>query len=176
MAKNNIMLDLETLSTRKDAAIIQLAACVFDPVTGELGDAYNAFIKDSGGAVTLATIGWWMQQAPASKIGAAFTAADALTERAALAAFGAWLQAANPEALWSHGAPFDIVVLDMAYARHDLKKPWSYKIERDTRTLYALAPGGMPAIAVDPAQVHDARYDCDLQIQQVVAALRTCRG
>lgn len=180
MPCNHIMLDLETLSTRKDAAIIQIAALAFDPVTGEHGPWFNAFIRDPSGHLNVQTIAWWMQQKPAARIGAAVADhndGDTLNERAALQAFAEWLGAAPVEALWSHGATFDIVLLENAYARQTppQPKPWSYRVERDTRTLYALAPGGMPAVAQDPERTHDAAYDCEVQVQQVVGALRALR-
>lgn len=33
---NNLMIDLETLSTQPDAAIVSIGACTFDPDTGEI--------------------------------------------------------------------------------------------------------------------------------------------
>lgn len=179
----HIMLDLETLSTRKDAAIIQIAAVAFDPETGEISSSFNAFIRNPSGHVDVPTVAWWMQQAQAATLGAAVAASSADDEWSALGAFSDWLEclaadAGSPaaiEALWSHGATFDIVVLENAYNRRLRAKPWSYKIERDTRTLYAVAPGGCPAVPVDPQRKHDARYDCEVQVKQVVGALQALR-
>lgn len=186
MPCNHIMLDLETLSTRKDAAIIQIAALAFDPETGELGKSFNAYVNNSTGHVSVPTVGWWLQQLHAPKIGAEVAGAEAVSENDACRAFREWMLAHTdvcPDlpnggaeyAIWSHGATFDIVVLENACARIGISKPWSYRVERDTRTLYALAPGGMPAVQTDPARVHDARYDCEVQVQQVVGALRALR-
>jgi exodeoxyribonuclease VIII len=190
MPCNQIMIDLETLSLRKDAAIIQLAAVAFDPETGELGAAFNAYIRDPSGHVDAQTVAWWMQQAHAPKIGAAVASAESVAEIGALLAFASWLDAVAQRldapdggpgvvAMWSHGATFDVVVLENAYSRCGRAggKPWSYKIERDTRTLYALAPGGMPVITdLDETRKHDAAYDCEIQVRQVVGALAALRG
>lgn len=176
---NHIMLDLETLSTRKDAAIIQIAARAFDPETGELGAEFCAFIKNPTGHVDVQTVAWWMQQVPAAAIGAAVASDDAYPELRALECFASWLGMQAPAGgwaeLWSHGATFDIVLLENAYTRNGLAKPWSYRVERDTRTLYAHAPGGMPTVPQDPQRKHDARYDCEVQIKQVVGALAALR-
>ena len=152
MPCNHIMLDLETLSLRKDAAIIQIAAVAFDPETGELGAAFNAYVRDPSGHVEVQTVAWLMQQAHAPKIGAAIaSAADeprddgtypsgaTLCEEPALHLFREWFTALDSPrgsiaALWSHGATADIVWLENAYSRAFAsgRKPWSYKIERDT--------------------------------------------
>lgn len=181
MPKSHVMLDLETLSTRKDAAIIQIAALEFDPLTGETGRSFNTFIRNPSGHLDVQTVAWWMQQAQAAAIGAALASPDSCGHDAtAVSAFAEWLgndtaRGCKLEALWSHGATFDLVLLENAFNRNDMAKPWSYKVERDTRTLYALAPGGMPVVPTDPQRKHDARYDCEVQAKQVVAALAAVR-
>lgn len=170
----HVMLDLETLSTAKDAAILQIAAVVFDAGTGETGAEFNAYVRHPSGHVDTDTVLWWMQQAQAAALGKA--ASNGVNEAKALDQFREWLQAINPAALWSHGATFDIVVLGSAYRRHEVVVPWSYRLERDTRTLFVLAPGGMPKVAKDESRVHDALYDCHVQIKQVVGALQALRA
>lgn len=178
MPKNHIMLDLETLSLRKDCAIIQIAAVKFDPETGEIGDRFNAHVRDSSGHIDVQTVAWWMQQKHAVHIGRWVSSTDALGEREALTRFAHWCDHFTDGgivALWSHGATADIVWLEAAYTRHGFAKPWSYKIERDTRTLYAIAPGGMPVVYLDSAREHDALYDCERHVAQVCGALRALR-
>jgi len=191
------MLDLETLSIATNPAIIQIAALAFDPLTGETGARFNAYVRNPSGHIDAQTVAWWMQQAHAPKIGAAMARkpapADAwaspvgatLDELKALREFGEWLWGVEErlgceydcavDALWSHGATFDIVHLASTYTRNGLDKPWSYKIELDTRTLYAFAPGGMPAVELDESRQHDAAYDCERQVKQVVGALAAMR-
>jgi 3'-5' exoribonuclease-like protein len=173
----HVMLDLETLSTRKNAAIIQIAAVVFDSETGAPRGSFNVFVRDFPAYchVDPGTVAWWLQQKAAATIGAGMSAGGSLQD--ALEKFCAWFAALGPvEAIWSHGATFDIPVLCSALAACNVAQPWSYRAERDTRTLYALAPGGMPSIGRDPARTHDALYDCEMQIQEVVGALRALRG
>lgn len=147
MPYTHVMVD----SLAADAALIQIAAAAFDPVTGEIGPTFNVFIRDSRG------------------------------ERDALIRLAAFISAVAPtgviEALWCHGGR-DFVWLGSAYVRRGFVNgpPWSYKIERDTRTLYALAPGGMPEIPEDPARNHDARYDVERQIKSCVGALAALRS
>jgi hypothetical protein len=171
MAKH-AMIDLETLSTRKDAAIVQLAAVSFDPDTGEIFGRYKTTVLPREGEhVDVGTIAWWLQQDAAKALGAALVGPGCLPLAAALVELWAFFDAEKPEAVWSHGSSFDVAIVEHHCARLELAVPWTYKMPRDTRTLYSLAPGGCPVVEVDAARKHDALYDCEVQIQQVCGAL-----
>jgi hypothetical protein len=190
---NHVMLDLETLSTRTDAAIIQIAAIAFDIVTGELGPRFNAYVREDAvigqrvGHVDLRTVGWWMQQKFAPTLGAMLSSEDdAIPLAEALGAFVEWfeeneaLPPAEQICLWGHGATFDIPILQTAFEVRCPgvcagKVPWHYRAPRDTRTLFAVAPGGMPRLPKSETQEHNAEYDCEYQIAQVVEAARRIR-
>lgn len=167
----HVMLDLETLSTAKDAAVFQIAALCFNPETGETGPAFCEFIAagEVRGHIDPDTVVWWMQQIACASVARRWAKDGRFS---ALTGFGEWLGALKVEALWSHGATFDIVVLENQYRARSRTKPWSYKVERDTRTLYALAyaDGKPPAVPLDDTRKHDAAYDCEVQAQQVTLA------
>jgi hypothetical protein len=91
----HVMLDLETLSTAKDAAILQIAARVFDPEDGVCGPEFNAFIRHPGGHVDVDTVLWWMQQAQAGHLAKACSSA-AFSELDTLKGFANWLSEVNP--------------------------------------------------------------------------------
>ena len=176
----HVMLDLETLSTRKNAAIVQIAAIAFDPTTGAHSPAapFNMFVRQQydGAHIDPATVAWWMQQTTAASLGKKIETTG-VNIGAALLALGEWY-ANQPDvaAVWSHGATFDIAIVEFHCAAIGLKIPWHYRHPRDTRTLYALAPGGMPAVqGYGGALTHDALYDCEIQIKQVVGALAALR-
>jgi hypothetical protein len=194
---NHVMLDLETLSTRSDACIIQIAAIAFDIETGELGPRFNAYVNESClvgakvGHIDVSTVGFWMRQKFGPALGAAITDEDerrCLSE--ALGEFDQWfanlaedtceddavpvVELSEGISLWSHGAGFDIPILASAYDRAGVGEvPWHYRAPRDTRTLFAVAPGGMPRPPKDEAREHDALYDCEYQIAQVCEAWRS---
>jgi exodeoxyribonuclease VIII len=180
----HVMLDLETLSTRKNAAIVQLAAVAFNPETGETLSEFSGYVRDIPpyAHVDPGTVAWWLTQDAAAQLGKGMSECGVLLAQA-LSDFVAWYGAlpgvsgsASPvEAIWSHGATFDLPVLCSALDACCIKQPWSYKAERDTRTLYALAPGGMPAVAGVAGVKHDALYDCHVQVKQVVGALAALR-
>lgn len=199
---NNVMLDLETLSTRSDACIIQIAAIVFDIETGELGPRFNAYVNESSvvgakvGHIDVSTVGFWMRQKFGPTLGAAIGDEDVLRcLKEALGEFDQWFanlasddceddaprfdgmaESTEDLSLWSHGAGFDIPILASAYDRAELGEvPWHYRAPRDTRTLFALAPGGMPRPPKYETREHDAQYDCEYQIAQVCKAYAALR-
>jgi hypothetical protein len=182
----HVMLDLETLSTRKNAAIVQIAAIAFDPTTGAHlpgyegapSETFNRFVRQQydGAHIDPATVAWWMQQPTAASLGKKIETTGVDIGRA-LYELGEWY-AKQPDvvAVWSHGATFDISIVEFHCAVIGLKIPWHYRHPRDTRTLFALAPGGMPAVqGYGGALTHDALYDCEIQIKQVVGALAALR-
>lgn len=172
----HVMIDLETLSTRKDAAVVQLAAVSFDPQTGEIFGRYKtAVLPREGEHIDVGTVAWWFQQSAASALGAALIGPGCLPLAAALVELQSFFDAEKPEAVWSHGSSFDVAIVEHHCARLGLAVPWTYKMPRDTRTLYALAPGGCPPVEVDSARKHDALYDCEVQVEQVCGALRALR-
>lgn len=190
----HVMIDLESLSTRPDAAVIQIAALAFDPLIGASPEvwrpklyptSFNVFVADfEGRHVDPQTVAWWLQRGEvACRVGEGMAAGSPLP--AALRDFSEWYEGlcqyiGAVEGLWSHGATFDIPILEHAFkdlARQGLRTPWSYKLPRDTRTLYALTPGGMPALdKADPEREHDAAYDCERQVAAVVEAVRRIRA
>jgi hypothetical protein len=175
------MIDLETLAKGARAHIVQIAAIMFDRETGELGDHFTTYVKGAqpGRTIDPDTVAWWLQQNAAYGLGEGMQDDGAMCLPSALKALNTWLltEALEVECVWSHGATFDLPILEDAYAgEFGEQPPWHYKAPRDTRTLYDLAPGGMPAIAKDPEQEHDALYDCEIQIKQVVGALAALRA
>ena len=173
----HIMLDLETLSTRPNAAILTIGAVKFTPgqttptteddtffrrvAIPPLGQA-NPYHIDSE------TLWWWVQQSePARK--AAFNPQGALPIRRALVEFTSWL-GPHDYKIWGNGAAFDNAVLAHAYGAEGFKVPWSYKNDRCLRTLWAMAPD------IDPAREgthHDALDDALHQVKALQAIWQT---
>jgi hypothetical protein len=182
------MIDLETLSKRTDAAIVQVAAVAFDSETGETLSTFNRFVfeQHSPGYLDVDTIAWWLIQEGAAKFGKNVLE-NGVGLSTALHDLCAWFtdqdnrdgvtfRSGVVEGVWAHGATFDFPVLAFALDRCGIAVPWSHRAPRDTRTLYALAPGGCPKVETDPARKHDALYDCEVQVQQVVQALAALRS
>jgi exodeoxyribonuclease VIII len=169
------MVDLETLSTRPDAEIIQIGAVMFDPMDPlALEEQYQEWAHLSGEMrhIDHSTLAWWLSDdsGPGKKIA---MKRECPPLRIVLQGFANFVKDMRPRFIWSHGAAFDIAILHHAFAQMNIEIPWHYRATRDTRTLYDLAGGtpeplvkGIPHLAVD-----DARAQAT-QVQQAFLRLR----
>lgn len=161
------MLDLETLGTGPNAAIIAIGACQFDETT--LGREFYRIVDlasamDAGGVVDASTILWWMKQSDEARGELLRKGTDIYD---ALQSFRAWILDLSPDGdveIWGNGATFDNVILRSAYTRLKMSAPWSYRGDRCFRTVRAEAPpvdtsgwGGTAHNALDDARFQ-ARY------------------
>lgn len=140
MKDNEIMLDLETMGTGPDAAIIAIGAVRFDISQGVTDTFYTVVdLADSvrsGLRMEPATVLWWMQQSDAAR---AQFQQKGLTLGDALDKFSAWV--GDRAKVWGNGAAFDNVVLATAYAKTGRAAPWRFWDDRCYRTLKSLHPG-----------------------------------
>jgi exodeoxyribonuclease VIII len=177
----NVMLDLETLSTLPNAAIVSIAAVYFDPLTGELGKEFERSITLKSamefGLVDGKTLAWWMKQSDAAR--QIFNEEQCTDLKSALYAFCNWLtmnsnslKGGTPNVqIWGNGATFDNVILSSAYDSINFKKPWPYSGDRDVRTLVEL---GKTLRGIDPRNIitfagtpHNALDDAKHQVKYV---------
>ena len=135
------MLDLETLSTAPNAAIIQIGVVRFDPEGQGVTDTFERTVSlDSCLEVDLkvdgATFEWWLRQSDAAR---AAVTADPQPLPWVLRDLTTWLGEKPDNVIWSHGASFDAPVLASAYRACGYREPWDHRLVRDTRTLFWLA-------------------------------------
>lgn len=175
----HIMIDLETVSTRPDAAIIQIGAVLFEPANGGkiLNDKpFNRYtlLQDGMGAIDASTFAWWLQQPHAAKVGKKLDEEGVLLGDA-LADFVKWPEEAaglkwdDIGGIWAKPSNFDIAILHTAFAKHGVNQPWAHRITRCARTLFASA-GGEPEIDWTGLVAHDAFDDALGQAMQVQKA------
>lgn len=137
----NVMIDIETMGTGHNAAVIAIGAVRFDPDTGDIDpDAFymkiDKYDADKHGVIDLSTLEWWDRQSEEARIeafsGAATTyyAANALSE---------WLNISDK--VWGNGACFDITVLESMFKSVNCLIPWKFWNVRDCRTVEAMAYG-----------------------------------
>ena len=173
-----VMLDLETLSTRGHATILVIAAIKFDRNSpqGKLEDADKFYAKISltscqsvGLHVDTKTVDWWEKQDPVIRKEVFGEPREHLQD--ALLRFKSWY--GNAEKIWSHGATFDIPILAEAFARCEIEVPWKFWLARDTRTLFDLA--GLVQKELPSDNLHHALHDCWRQIWGVKESFRRLR-
>lgn len=166
----DVMIDLETLGTGKDAAIIQIGAAYFDRLTGEVGDTFKRNINlvsavKEGGEIDASTVLWWLSQ---SKDAQNSILEEGVPVGHALVALNTFLKGAK--ASWSH-ASFDMPILISAMNRVDITPTLHYRATRDIRTLVDLS-----GVTIDwdsrKGTHHDALDDCLFQIKYCVEAFK----
>lgn len=169
----DIMIDVETMGTGPNAALVQIGAVHFDAATGKTGDVFlcDVSLADSvhnyGGKITAATVQWWAEQGGFTPVHTPVTVAVALS---ALTEFFDRCHDKDTDSLnvWAKGPHFDIAILEHHYLVDNVSTPWKYSRVRDTRTVHALAVDcGFRYLP--PAPTHRADQDCMVQIQRLVA-------
>lgn len=139
---NNIMLDIETLSTDFDALIISIGAVRFDLSTGIKGDTFYRKIDkqscvDVGLKINPDTVDWWMNQDEKARQ-EFLSKSDRISISDALIELSEFIL--KEDFVWSNGASFDLVILRSAYKACQIDLPWEFYNEKDVRTLAGLVP------------------------------------
>ncbi|CAL8981568.1 hypothetical protein RHODGE_RHODGE_02807 [Rhodoplanes serenus] len=172
----HLMIDIETLGTAPDAAILSVGACYFVPfaVADEsiIGSAYYAAVAPASaiaeGSIDSDTLRWWLTQ-PEEQRAEAFGGTTPL--RLALAGLVDFVRRCAPDWVWANAPQFDLVILESAMRRLAIEVPWSYRAPRCVRTLKALA-GDLVAPLPRTTPAHDALADARHQAMEVAILLR----
>jgi hypothetical protein len=172
MAKH-LMVDMETLAVSPSAVVLSLGAVHFDPYSTGYTDSlyFRIDIDDQdelGREVDPNTLTWWSSQPP-EIMEEAFSPDNRISLADAMDRFHkfAW----GCDAFWSHGATFDLVILENIYRQLNKSLPWSYWQQRDTRTLFDLG--------IDPDMPKNSKHDAlqdairqSIGVQNVYAELK----
>lgn len=171
----DIMLDLETMGSGPNAAIVAIGAIEMDLERHLLGERFYAVVDlassiAAGGVMDPSTVLWWMRQSDDAR--------QALLEdgepiETVLQLLADWLgESAPPEEIriWGNGAAFDNVILAEAYRRLDMEVPWKFWHDRCYRTLKAQHPG-VPA--PNTGTKHNAIDDAERQALHLLAIQET---
>lgn len=171
--KKALMVDLETLAVSPNATVLTLGAVHFNPFGNGYGDKLyfriNIDEQDAlGREVDPNTIEWWSKQDPVV-MEEAFSPDNRISLVDAMNQFHkfAW----GCDTFWSHGATFDLVIIENMFRQLEKPSPWNFWQMRDTRTLFDLG--------VDPdmpkGEKHNALQDAIRQavgVQNVYAKLK----
>jgi hypothetical protein len=154
------MINIETLSSSGNAAIISIGACAFD-VNDERKDiaapcdVFQASVKPSfyrghpDYDVSEGTIKWWLSQPKEAQDSLRIN--QQATLRNALDKFEQWLSGVgfkrssyrDAGCVWANPPQFDLSILRHAYSverSSQADAPWHYMQERDVRTLRQVLP------------------------------------
>lgn len=160
----HLMVDLETLAVSPSAVVLSLGAVHFDPYSDDIYDElyFKINLDDQdklGREIDPGTLDWWAKQDP-KIMEEAFSEDNRIPLLEALELFHkfAW----GCDKFWSHGAGFDIIIIENIYRQLNKNLPWNYWQIRDTRTLFDLG--------IDPDMPKDNKHDA------LQDAIRQARG
>lgn len=181
---NHVMVDLETLGTKPDAAFISIGAVRFDPETGDIDNAHSFYRRiDWDSAVNTrlkkrtiepSTIKWWMAQGADARKEILYSGEEYTKVMGDF--YSWWVSFGGEMSIWGNGSTFDVSILTDAF---NYNPPWQFWAARDVRTVVDLARGiverdsipfvGTQHNALDDA-IHQAKY-----VSAMVMALRNGR-
>ena len=168
----NVMVDIESLSTTPQCAILSIGACTFDNL-GLAEEFYcNVSIADHR-EVEPSTLLFWFDQVKQG-IDCPLVV-DALPLKEVLLTFETWLidHADRDFQIWANGITFDISALEDAWRQTLGTKPlpWKYNSMRDARTVYKLLD---PTKSLQPPlniHKHHALEDAKWQAEYLIKIL-----
>lgn len=172
----HLMVDIETLGSRPGAAIASIGAVVFSPerVVAEFECTCQLEGQtEQGLKLDVSTIKWWMQQSDAARHATFEVRGPNLFT--ALTDLSAFATDHGVQDYWSHGATFDLVLLNEAsliLGAPQLVK--DFRRARDTRTLYEITDVN-PKTFMGTGTAHNAVDDARAQALAVIESWRILR-
>ena len=172
-----VMIDIETMGTGNNAAILSIGAVKFDLSLRDVShdciiDRFYAPVdlKSSqahGGKVDADTVIWWLarerDEARVEMLGE-----QRIDLASVLEGFASWF-GDDSLPVWGNGATFDNVIVRSAYDSIGMACPWKFYDDRCHRTLKNLAPGlNPPRLGVH----HNALADAEYQVHQLLMVVK----
>lgn len=131
----HVMIDLETLGKRHNAAILSIGAVAFtkDKAVSTLSvDIDPESCEAMGLTLDASTVMWWMKQSDEARKLLTHSFKKSLCE--ALNDFEEWFPE-GVQGVWGNGATFDNVILANAFDAIQVARPWPYFKDRCYRTV-----------------------------------------
>lgn len=175
----DVMIDIETCSTRPDAAVLSIGAVAFDMRNCVMGPKFYVNVdlesaQRAGGHIDAGTVLWWFKQSEAARSAVLRNARPIGEALDALTAFLTTCSALDAIRPWGNGVDFDMVILRSAYRTTGRETPWKFWNQRDFRTLRAM----YPSIEADPmaGTVHNALDDAEHAVNHIFKIRGTIRA
>lgn len=179
MMQPGVMVDIETMGTSPQAAVLSIGACFFD-LGAEPGEVVSTFAANislesnhrAGRLLDPGTVLWWLSQSKEAQN--AFLEGPHEALRAALTRFSAWCQGLTPvpHRAWAKDPDFDVVILRSAFEQENIVFPFKYFMSRSVRTILDLAFGDEIPAPPNPGVAHSAIDDAIKQAALVQMAYK----
>ncbi len=165
----DIMIDIETASTKYNACILSIGIVAFNlyTISENNTDSMELLIdKKSCDDIHLHTcentMKWWSTQKPQVRK-RAFDDGPRLNIKDALIKLSDFCKKYKCKRYWSQGINFDYIVLENAYTQLQLTPVWKFYQLRDSRTIQHI----LTDTPNKPEDAHDAISDCKHQIKVI---------
>ena len=156
----DIIIDIETLGTKPHSPIIEIGACAIDGRTGAItanfsrrvrngyffADVTNRKAMENCTRDMRETVAWWTGDKDRAETLRKIMAgrSEDSNQHVALLDFCDWMidQSVKDDSnirVWANGPQFDLVILQAAFDRYQLKRPWLCWQERCVRTALEMA-------------------------------------
>jgi hypothetical protein len=156
-----VMVDLETMGTSFNAAILAVGAVYFEHGRFNKSFHSNVDLKSSvelGLNIEPETVMWWMGQEHSARLTQKENPLPITTVLDAFADWVNWIPNNENLEFYGNSASFDLGILGNAYDLYKKERPWMFWNERCYRTIknnyYTIQPDpfeGTPHVAVDDA-------------------------
>lgn len=170
------MIDIETLSTRPNAHILSVGAVAFDLEKGIQTVVHYALSGAQGGRhVDPETVAWWAMQGEEARKAAFGEGVVRISLLRLCELFDYFFNySQSVDGVWSRSPDFDLTILRDAYRQVNCEPQWSFREQRDCRTLEFVAKslGWVQSRPKSEKQAHNAAYDATEQALDVIDQMR----
>jgi DNA polymerase III epsilon subunit-like protein len=173
MHNQHVMIDLETLSTENDAAIIAIGAVEFDLDRILQERLWRLDPQLTPGRRDLSTIVWWGQQDRAVR---EFVFGGTLFFEDVLKSLADWiLPMWDTHWVWAGPSTFDLSILKTRYQDAGLTNPINWRKHRDLTTLRAVSDelAISSEIPTEGFRAHDPLHDSIKQARRTQVILKS---
>jgi len=168
----DVMLDLETMSTRPNACIVAIGAVEFSETEGLGKTFYEVVDLESsmrrGLHVEGNTIMWWLRQEEAARKAIGVASSDLPETLIRFTAFLKSIKGPGHLRVWANSCSFDNVILRSSYQACGMNQPFDGRADRCYRTMKDLCYDIKPVVTPGTTK-HNALDDAVAQAEHLVA-------
>ncbi len=162
----DVMIDLETMGTKSNCLILNIAAVEFNLKTGETGEVFYEKISladsiNNNFKIEADTLSWWLKQDDFARLEILNSNKTCIV---ILDSFLKWFETRKTFLVWGNSSRFDLGLLENYFNKFNLEIPWKYSNERDVRTLVHFIPDIKKNMLFEGVR-HNSIDDCKHQIK-----------
>tara|TARA_R110002167_G_C12707228_1_gene655138 strand:- start:32023 stop:32577 length:555 start_codon:yes stop_codon:yes gene_type:complete len=178
----HVMIDIETMASSKDAAVISIGLAEFNPITGEIVSTLEVrntlkAQRELGRRFDPATVEWWLTQSKPAQM--ALLAKPRYDDPAKMMKeVDTYLNGICSSqwdlALWAKGPSFDLTICRDLAEMCEVRWKGHFSREYCVRTMLMIAKANQwdDILAMEPTIAHGALSDAEHQARQVMEVMK----